>query len=206
MTGAGTDGVFVANDAFVEEGVTLGLGTRVWGLAQIRVNATLGRNCIVGRGAYIGSGVSVGDNCKIQNDALIYEPAILADGVFVGPGAVLTNDLFPRAINPDRTLKSPSDWNPVGVMVGEGASIGARAVCVAPVHIGEWSMVAAGAVVTRDVRPFSLVRGVPARHVAWVGRAGKPLVLDEGIYRCPVTGEVFRQVDETLIEIGESRS
>ncbi|GAB6985380.1 hypothetical protein JCM10369A_19040 [Nocardioides pyridinolyticus] len=112
-------------------------------------------------GAYIGSGVRVGENCKSQNYALVYEPAELADGVFVGPAAVLTNDTYPRAVTPEGDLKSAADWQPVGVTVERGASIGARAVCVAPVRIGAWATVAAGAVVTTDVAPYALVAGVP---------------------------------------------
>ena len=112
---------------------------RVWHLAQVREDATIGEETIVGRGAYIGEGVRVGNRCKIQNYALIYEPASLADGVFVGPAAVFTNDHCPRAINPDGSLKSASDWERVGVTVDRGAAIGARAVCVAPVRIGAWA-------------------------------------------------------------------
>ena len=149
---------------------------RVWHLAQVREDACIGDETIVGRGAYIGEGVRVGGRCKIQNYALIYEPASLADGVFVGPAAVLTNDHCPRAINADGTLKSASDWDRVGVTVERGAAIGARAVCVAPVRIGAWASVGAGAVVTRDVAPYALVVGVPARRVGWVGEAGVPLV------------------------------
>ena len=149
---------------------------RVWHLAQVREDASIGEETIVGRGAYIGEGVRVGNRCKIQNYALIYEPASLADGVFVGPAAVFTNDHCPRAINPDGSLKSASDWQRVGVTVERGAAIGARAVCVAPVRIGAWSSVGAGAVVTSDVAPYALVVGVPARRVGWVGEAGVPLV------------------------------
>src|SRR5690606_25747768 len=161
--------------AQVDERASLGAGTTVWELAQVRENASLGEQCIVGRGAYIGSGVQIGDRVKIQNHALVYEPAQIADGVFIGPAAVLTNDEFPRAVAPDGSLKSGSDWTPVGVTIEEGASIGARAVCVAPVRIGPWALVAAGAVVTKDVPPHALVVGVPARRIAWVGRAGRPL-------------------------------
>jgi len=114
---------------------------RVWHLAQVRENARIGDETIVGRGAYIGEGVRVGARCKIQNYALVYEPASLADGVFVGPAAVLTNDHAPRAINADGTLKNASDWDRVGVTVERGAAIGARAVCVAPVRIGAWASV-----------------------------------------------------------------
>lgn len=198
MTLESKKNIFIAPDALVGKDVTLGLGTKIWNLAQIRERASVGENCVVGRGAYIGAGVVLGANCKVQNDALLYEPAVLGNGVFVGPAAVLTNDLFPRAINPGGDLKDSADWNPVGVVIDAGASIGARAVCVAPLRVGEWAMVAAGAVVTHDVKPFSLVRGVPARHAGWVGRAGVPLVGRAGFYECPVTGEEYREVDGNL--------
>ena len=142
----------IADSADVAEQAHVGDGSSVWHLAQVREGAVLGQGCVVGRGAYIGPGVQLGDHCKVQNYALVYEPAGSADGVFVGPAAVLTNDTFPRAINPDGSLKSADDWEPVGVSVGHGASIGARAVCVAPVQIGAWATVAAGAVVTQTCR------------------------------------------------------
>ena len=127
----------------------------------MREGARVGEDCIIGRGAYVGPGVVVGDRCKIQNHALLYEPAVLEDGVFVGPAVVFTNDYFPRAVTPEGLLKSADDWHAVGVTVRTGASIGARAVCIAPVTIGAWAMVAAGAVVTSDVAPFALVVGRP---------------------------------------------
>ena len=183
--------VRVVESADVAADVVLGDGTSVWHLAQIREGARLGRDCVVGRGAYIGTGVRLGDACKVQNYALVYEPADLADGVFIGPAAVLTNDTYPRAVNPDGSLKSAHDWQPVGVTIRQGASIGARAVCVAPVTVGAWATVAAGAVVTRDVPAFALVAGVPARRIGWVGPAGHRLVPDGDHWRCPVTGELF---------------
>jgi UDP-2-acetamido-3-amino-2,3-dideoxy-glucuronate N-acetyltransferase len=189
-------GADVAGDA------VLGHGTVIWPLAQIREGARLGAGCVVGRGAYVGSGVTIGDNCKLQNYALVYEPAMLEDGVFVGPAAVLTNDFYPRAITPDGRLKRGADWDPVGVTVRHGASIGARAVCVAPVTIGRWALVAAGSVVTKDVADFSLVAGVPARHVRWVGKAGVPLEnLGDGVWRCPKTGEQFVELGGVLTEL-----
>ena len=165
---------------------------RVWHLAQVREDARIGEETIVGRGAYIGEGVGVGARCKIQNYALVYEPASLADGVFVGPAAVLTNDHAPRAINADGTLKSASDWDRVGVTVERGAAIGARAVCVAPVRIGAWASVGAGAVVTSDVAPYALVVGVPARRVGWVGEAG------DRTWVCPASGRRYVERDGAL--------
>ena len=179
---------------------------RVWHLAQVRENARIGEETIIGRGAYIGEGVRVGARCKIQNYALVYEPASLADGVFVGPAAVFTNDHCPRAINTDGTLKSASDWDRVGVTVEHGAAIGARAVCVAPVRIGAWASVGAGAVVTRDVAPYALVVGVPARRVGWVGEAGVPLLAadeaskeaGERMWVCPASGRRYVERDGAL--------
>lgn len=189
--------------AEVAQDVVLGEGTTVWPFAQVREGSRLGENCIIGRGAYVGSGVVMGDNCKLQNHALVYEPAVLEDGVFVGPAVVFTNDHVPRAITPDGKLKRGADWEAVGVTVRHGASIGARAVCVAPVTIGRWALIAAGSVVTKDVADFSLVAGVPARHIRWVGKAGVPLeTAGDGEWRCPQTGEQFMETDGVLRESG----
>jgi acetyltransferase-like isoleucine patch superfamily enzyme len=203
-------GARVQDSADVSPDATLGEGTSVWHLAQVREGAVLGLNCIVGRGAYVGSGVTMGDSCKLQNYALVYEPAVLEDGVFVGPAAVFTNDQYPRSITPDGQLKRGDDWRAVGVTVRTGASIGARAVCVAPVTIGRWAMVAAGSVVVRDVPDFALVAGVPARRLRWVGHAGVPLEwADGGQWRCPATGRLYLETvsddpdDATLTEASE---
>jgi UDP-2-acetamido-3-amino-2,3-dideoxy-glucuronate N-acetyltransferase len=192
-------GVRIAPGADVDDRASVGEGTSIWHLAQLREDSTVGRDCNIGRGAYVGPGVRVGDRCKLQNYALVYEPAVLGDGVFIGPAAVLTNDEYPRAVTPDGRLKDGHDWTAVGVTIGEGASIGARAVCVAPVTVGRWALVAAGAVVTADVPDYALVVGVPARRVRWVGRAGVPL-LDEGdgSFVCPSTGDRYQEVNGHL--------
>ena len=192
----------VLDSADVADSATLGDGTTIWHLAQVREHAVLGINCVVGRGAYVGTGVQMGANCKLQNYALVYEPAVLEDGVFVGPAVVFTNDHYPRAVAPDGSPKRADDWEPVGVICREGASIGARAVCVAPVTIGRWALVAAGSVVTRDVPDFALVAGVPARRIRWVGRAGAPLEAGESPdkWLCPVSGATYTELNDTLTE------
>jgi len=193
------DGIQISPTADVDSTARLGLGTTVWHLAQIRENAQLGRECIIGRGAYVGPGVIIGDRVKLQNYALVYEPARLEDEVFIGPAVVLTNDVYPRSADMTGKLKRPADWDALGVRVRRGASVGARAVILAGVVIGRWALVAAGAVVTRDVQDFALVAGVPARRIGWVGRAGSKLTAD-GVarWRCPETGDTFQQAGETL--------
>lgn len=198
----------IVDSADVSPDAQIGEGSSVWHLAQVREGAVLGQGCVVGRGAYIGTGVQLGDHCKVQNYALVYEPARLGHGVFIGPAVVLTNDTFPRAVNPDGSLKSASDWEAVGVTVQDGASVGARAVCIAPVTIGAWSTVAAGAVVTKDVPAHALVAGVPARRIGWVGHAGQPLQAtgETGLWRCPATGTTYREDGQTLSLTEESPS
>ncbi|WP_251445712.1 N-acetyltransferase [Microbacterium sp. USTB-Y] len=192
--------VRIVDSADVATDAVIGAGSSIWHLAQVREQARIGENCIIGRGAYVGTGVVMGDNCKVQNYALIYEPARLSDGVFIGPAVVLTNDTYPRAINSDGSLKSAHDWEPVGVAIEKGAAIGARATCVAPVKIGAWATVAAGAVVVKDVPAYALVAGVPAKRIGWVGEAGVPLVaIDEkGTWACPQSGATYREQNETL--------
>jgi UDP-2-acetamido-3-amino-2,3-dideoxy-glucuronate N-acetyltransferase len=189
----------VEQTADVDPRAVLGPGTIIWHLAQIREHARLGSGCIVGRGVYVGPGVVIGDHVKLQNYALVYEPAELEDGVFIGPAVVLTNDLYPRSVDPAGKLKRPSDWDARGVLVRQGASLGARVVVVPGLVIGRWAMVAAGAVVTRDVPDFALVAGVPARQVGWVGRAGERLMAEaRGHWRCPRTHELYRESDGLL--------
>jgi acetyltransferase-like isoleucine patch superfamily enzyme len=170
----------------------------VWHFAQVREDASIGENCIVGRGAYVDSGVVIGDNCKIQNGAFVYAPAHVGDGVFIGPGVILTNDTFPRAINPDGTMKDGDDWEMTGVVVGSGASIGAGSIVLGGVSVGEWALVAAGSVVTKDVPAYALMRGTPAIRVGWVGPSGRPLSSVNDQLVDEVTGLTFVEDGERL--------
>ena len=191
--------------ADVASSVQIGEGPAIWHYAQVREGCVLGENVIIGRGVYVGNGVRIGANSKIQNYALVYEPALLEAGVFIGPGVILTNDEYPRAVNPDGSQKSGSDWEATGVTIREGASIGAGSICIAPVEIGAWALVAAGSTVTRNVPAFALVAGSPAKRIRWVGKAGVPLT-DEGAGRfiCPKTGAHYLQRDaSTLVEVDQ---
>jgi UDP-2-acetamido-3-amino-2,3-dideoxy-glucuronate N-acetyltransferase len=184
--------VRVHPSAEVEEGARVGPGSTVWGLAHVRAGASVGAGCILGRGVFVDQGVVLGDRVKVQNYALLYSPARIEDGVFVGPAVVLTNDLYPRAVNPDGNLKTAADWHSVGVVLSQGCAIGARSVLLPGVTVGRWAMVAAGSVVTRDIPDHALVAGVPARHRGWVGRYGRPLQpAGEGRYRCSETGDEY---------------
>ncbi|MGO4257763.1 acyltransferase [Marmoricola sp. RAF53] len=195
----------VVPSADVDERAVIGDGSSIWHLAQVREHARLGENCVVGRGAYIGTGVRLGDNCKVQNYALVYEPAELGDGVFIGPAVVLTNDTYPRAVTPTGEPKSAADWEAVGVTIGDGAAIGARSVCVAPVAIGAWALVAAGSVVTKEVPAHALVAGVPARQIGWVGRDGQRLADDgDGRWVSHSGDERYVEVDGSLQPAAEA--
>ena len=189
--------------ADVAQSALIAASASIWHYAQVREESSLGENVIVGRGAYIGTGVQVGANCKIQNYALLYEPAHLEAGVFIGPGVILTNDEYPRAINPDGSQKSGSDWQATGVVIREGASIGAGSICIAPVEIGAWALVAAGSTVTKNVPAFALVAGVPAKRIRWVGKAGVPLEdVGAGQFICPKTGTRYLERDQNnLVEV-----
>jgi UDP-2-acetamido-3-amino-2,3-dideoxy-glucuronate N-acetyltransferase len=163
MTGTGEP--FVHELAVVEEGVSIGAGTRVWHHAHIRAGASVGAGCNVGKDVFVGEGVVVGDGCKLVNGAFLPAGVTLEDDVFVGPGVVFTNDLWPRAANPD--------WELVPTTVRRGASIGANATVVCGREIGEHATVGAGAVVTRPVAANELVVGNPARRAGWVCACGR---------------------------------
>ncbi len=161
--------------AEVSASATIGAGTSIWHQAQVRDGAVIGENCILGKGAYVDAGVHIGANSKIQNYSCVYHGATLEDGVFVGPEVVFTNDRYPRAINPDGTLKGEADWEVGETLVKHGAAIGSRSVIVTGVTIGRWALVAAGAVVTKDVPDHALVAGAPARPLGWVCMCAHPL-------------------------------
>ena len=194
--------VTIDPSAHVHERAKFGNDCRVWHLAQVREDAELGDGCTIARGAYVGPGVLLGRNVKLQNYSLVYGPARLGDGVFVGPAAILTNDRNPRSVDVDGSAKTGDDWEHVEITIGEGASLGAGSICVAPVTVGRWAMVGAGSVVTSPVPDFALVVGTPARRVGWVGHSGERLVGGaDGRWTCPRTGAAYVETDGVLREV-----
>ena len=150
----------------------IGEGTSIWNQAQVREDAMIGENCILSKDVYVDFGVVIGNNVKVQNGVSIYHGVTIEDGVFVGPHVCFTNDRYPRAVNPDGSLKGSSDWQVSEIRIQSGAALGARSVILPGVTVGKWAMVAAGAVVTRDVPPYGLVLGHPARLKGFVCPCG----------------------------------
>jgi UDP-2-acetamido-3-amino-2,3-dideoxy-glucuronate N-acetyltransferase len=163
-------GYFAHETSVVEGGARIGAGTRIWHHAHVRADAQIGDNCTLGKGVFVDSGAIIGHGCKVQNNVSVYVGVQLDDDVFVGPSAVFTNDLRPRAAN--------ASWTVVPTRVGRGASIGANATIVCGNDLGRHSMVAAGAVVTKAVRDNELVAGNPARHLGWVCWCGELISRD----------------------------
>lgn len=163
-------GVYIHETAWVEDGAEIGEGSKIWMNAQVREQAKIGKGCVIAKDVYVDQYVEIGDRCKVQNSSSIYWGVKIEDDVFIGPHVAFTNDRIPRAFN--------KDWTALPTFVKRGASLGANTTIRCGVTIGEYAMVAAGSVVTRDVEPYSLVIGNPARHVSFVDKDGNRL--DEG--------------------------
>ena len=173
------DDPFIHPSSDVSDSAQIGADTKIWQYCQIREDAMIGQGCHLGRGVFVDPNVRIGNNVKIQNYVSIYEGVTLEDGVLCGPGCVFTNDMAPRAVNPDGSLKRAEDWTITETLVRQGAAIGANATVVCGVTIGRWAMVGAGAVVTRDVPDHGLVYGNPARLYGFVCRCGETLAEDK---------------------------
>lgn len=156
--------VFIHPTANVSQDARIGAGTKIWINVQVREGASIGAGCILSKDVYVDHAVQIGDRCKIQNSVSVYNGVTIGDDVFVGPNASFTNDRVPRAFN--------AEWSITPTRIENGASIGANATIVCGTMIGTYAMVAAGSVVTRDVEPYTLVMGNPARPVARIDAAG----------------------------------
>jgi UDP-2-acetamido-3-amino-2,3-dideoxy-glucuronate N-acetyltransferase len=186
------DDYFRHETALVDDGVAVGVGTKIWHFAHILGGSRIGERCVISQNVMIGPNVTVGNGCKIQNNVSLYEGVTLEDDVFCGPSMVFTNVLLPRAFVSRRSEFLPT-------LIKKGASIGANATIVCGNTVGSYAMVGAGAVVTRNVDDYALVVGAPATRIGWVSRSGDRLGTD---LICPRTGERYREEDGKLSLIG----
>ena len=179
--------VFIHPSAIVDEGATLGEGSRVWHFAHVCAQAVIGRGVSLGQNVFVGNRVTIGDDCKIQNNVSVYDNVTLEDGVFCGPSMVFTNVYNPRSF-----VERKNEYR--NTLVRQGATLGANCTIVCGVEIGAFAFVGAGAVVNRSVPDFALILGVPGKQVGWMSKYGEqiPLPVDgEGSYVCPHTGERY---------------
>lgn len=185
---------FAHASAFVDPGAQVGEGTKVWHFSHVSSGARIGARCSLGQNVFVADRVVIGDGVKVQNNVSIYEGVVLEDYVFCGPSMVFTNVKTPRSAFPRNTS---ADY--LTTRVGRGASIGANATVVCGVTIGAWAFVAAGAVVTKDVAPFALMAGVPARRLGWACACGRPLGdPPPGRVACPDCARVYHLADGAL--------
>lgn len=187
----------VHDTAEVSDKTTIGDGTSIWHQAQVRDGVKIGKNCIIGKGAYLDAGVKIGDNVKIQNYVSIYHGVIIEDGVFVGPHVCFTNDLRPRAVTPNGTLKDEEDWKISNTTIKKGAALGANSTIRCGITIGKWAMVGAGSVITHDVPDHGKAWGNPARLRGFVCKCGSDLTIeshkgDKEYVNCPQCGEIIK--------------
>jgi acetyltransferase-like isoleucine patch superfamily enzyme len=208
--------------AELEDDVAVGAGTTIWQRAQVRTGARIGAECVIGRDVFVDTTVSIGDRVKIQNGALVYVGVTVEDGVFIGPGAILTNDRYPRAITSTGELARGDDWTISPIVLRSGCSVGAGAIVVAGCDVGSFATIGAGAVVTKSVNAHALVVGNPARRIGWMCACGVRLLgednanapADPGAYathasfHCPDCGRRYEYVPdaESLIEVAGPRA
>lgn len=188
--------VSIHDTAIVDAGAEIGAGTKVWHWVHVASGARIGAGCSFGQGVYVGNDVAIGDNVRVQNNVSIYDAVTLEDDVFCGPSMVFTNVYNPRsAVNRKAEYRR--------TLVQRGATLGANCTIICGVTVGRYAFVGAGAVVTRDVKSFALVVGMPARQIGWMSRHGERLELPlegDGNARCPATGEAYHLVNGEITE------
>ncbi|WP_181001824.1 acyltransferase [Campylobacter concisus] len=188
---------FAHKSSFIDSDVIIGEKTKIWHFSHILANSIIGQNCSFGQNCVVGPNVRVGNGVKVQNNVSIYEGVEIEDDVFLGPSMVFTNVINPRAfiIRKEEFKKT---------LLKKGCSIGANATIVCGVTIGEYALIGSGAVINRDVKPYALMVGVPARQIGWVSKAGNTLKFDgNGLAVDNFDGSSYRVVDENLIVVKE---
>ena len=180
--------------AIVDEGAQIGAGSRVWHWVHISGGAKIGERCSFGQNVFVGNNVIIGNNCKVQNNVSIYDNVFLDDDVFCGPSMVFTN-----VYNPRSAIVRKDEYR--DTFVKRGVTIGANATIVCGVTLGEYSFIAAGAVVNKDVKPYALMAGVPARQIGWMSKFGERIPLPiqgSGVWTCPNTKSTYKLIESKM--------
>lgn len=186
---------FKHESSYVDEECQIGEGTKIWHFSHIMSNCIIGKNCNIGQNVVVSSDVHLGNNVKIQNNVSVYTGVICEDNVFLGPSMVFTN-----VINPRSHVSRKNEYKQT--IVREGASIGANATIVCGNEIGKYALIGAGSVITKNVKPYALMIGNPARQIGWISEYGQKLVFDEnGIAKCPETGELYSLKNDFVTKI-----
>ena len=186
---------FAHETAVIDEGCTIGMGTKIWHFSHIMKDSIIGEKCNIGQNVVVSPGVRLGNNVKVQNNVSIYTGVICEDDVFLGPSMVFTNIINPRSAVIRRDLY-------VKTMVRRGASIGANATIICGNEIGEYALIGAGAVITKNVKPFALVVGNPGRQTGWVSEFGHKLSFDnDGVAACPESGQKYKLSEERVTKV-----
>ncbi len=187
--------VFIHPLAVVDDGAQIGKGTKVWHFAHVRGTAIVGQNCILGKGVYIDAEVKIGSNVKIQNGVSVYQGVTVEDDVFLGPHMTFTNDMYPRAFG--------ESWEVSKTLVKRGVSIGAHAVIICNITLGEYCMIGSGAVVTKDIPAHGLAVGNPAYLAGFVCKCGQPLRKEANRTKEAVTFQCSKCNEETIIPVSD---
>jgi UDP-2-acetamido-3-amino-2,3-dideoxy-glucuronate N-acetyltransferase len=191
--------VMVHPSAIVDDGAQIGDDSRVWHFAHVCGGARIGQGVSLGQNVFVGNKVVIGDKCKVQNNVSVYDNVTLEEGVFCGPSMVFTNVYNPRSL-----IERKSEYR--NTLVKRGATLGANCTIVCGVTVGEFAFIGAGAVINKDVPPYALMVGVPARQVGWMSEYGEQIPLPvkgKGEYTCPHTGQQYRLNDQTLERISK---
>ncbi|MBS6798849.1 MAG: N-acetyltransferase [Firmicutes bacterium] len=182
---------FLHESSYIDDGVKIGRGTKIWYFCHIQSGAEIGENCSFGQNVNVSNNVKIGKGCKLQNNVSVYEGVELEDYVFCGPSMVFTNDLTPRAKYPKEGIEYKR------TLLKTGATIGANATIVCGHEIGRWAMIAAGAVVTKNVKDYALMAGIPAKQIGWVCECGERLPKS---LTCLACGRKYVEVEKGLVE------
>jgi len=191
------DNVLIHSTAIVDEGAQIGEGSRIWHWVHVCGGAKIGKGVSLGQNVFVGNKVVIGDCCKIQNNVSVYDNVTLEEGVFCGPSMVFTNVYNPRSL-----IERKNEYR--STLVKKGATLGANCTIVCGVTIGEFAFIAAGAVVNKDVRPYALLIGVPAKQIGWMSEFGEqiPLPLSgEGEYICPHSNKKYHLTNNNLVRV-----